>query len=66
MSTQYRRGTYIGISTAVWRSGLSRYELYQCIAHGLVVLPLQESDLQELRRIRRLQELGVNMEMLLT
>lgn len=61
MSAQHRRGTFIRISTAVWRTGLSRYELYQCISRGLVSQPLTEADLRELRRVRRLQELGVNM-----
>jgi hypothetical protein len=61
MSAQHWKGTYISISTAVWQTGLSRYELYQCMARGLVVQPLTDEDLFELRRIRRLQELGVNL-----
>jgi hypothetical protein len=61
MSARHRQGTHIGISTVVWLTGLSRYELYQCIARGLVAQPLTDEDLRELRRIRRLQELGVNL-----
>jgi DNA-binding transcriptional MerR regulator len=48
------------MSVAVRRTGLSDRQLQECIERGLVVEPLSSDDLRELRRIRRLQELGVN------
>lgn len=53
--------TYISLSVAIQRTGLSHQEVQQLIARRLVVEPLAEADLAELRRIRRLRELGVNL-----
>jgi hypothetical protein len=49
------------MSLAVERTGLSDTEIRRIIAHKLVVEPLEEEDLAELRRIRRLRSLGVNL-----
>ena len=46
---------------AVRQTGLSSQAVEECVARQLVVAPLSDADLSELRRIRRLQELGVNM-----
>ena len=53
--------TCISLSIAVQRTGLSHDQVRRLIARRLVVEPLAEADLAELRRIRRLQELGVNL-----
>jgi DNA-binding transcriptional MerR regulator len=52
---------YISISTAVRQSGLSYQMIKECVQRRLVSERLSHTDLVELRRIRRLQELGVNM-----
>jgi hypothetical protein len=53
--------TYISVSVAVRRSGLSHRVVQECVQRSLVREPLTDADLAELRRIRRLQELGANM-----
>jgi len=60
MTRESRRRTIIAMRTAVRRSGLSRYEVLRCMGRGLVRQPLTGADLAELRRVRRLQDLGVN------
>ena len=62
MATDNEKATYINIDVAVQRTGLSRDQVRQFVARRLVMEPLQESDLAELRRVRRLQELGVNLQ----
>lgn len=62
MATDNEKATYINIDVAVQRTGLSRDQVRQVVARRLVMEPLQESDLAELRRVRRLQELGVNLQ----
>jgi hypothetical protein len=57
-----RTRTYVDVSIAVQRTGLSRDQLEKIVARRLVVEPLDESDLAELRRVRRLLELGVNIQ----
>jgi hypothetical protein len=47
---------------AVRQTGLSREQVEKIVARSLVVEPLDEADLAELRRVRRLQELGVNLQ----
>ncbi len=66
MTFANRRGTYsirytISLSSAAETVGLSRRIVQHCVALGLVRVPLGEGDLAELRRIRRLHELGVNL-----
>ena len=60
MTTGHQKTTYISMSVAVQRTGLSVRQVRKCIERGLIVEPLSADDLRELRRIRRLQEVGVN------
>jgi hypothetical protein len=53
--------TYISIHVAVRRTGLSERVVQECVVRELVQEPLTDADLAQLRRIRRLQELGVNL-----
>jgi hypothetical protein len=53
--------TRVSVGMAVQKTGLSQDELGRIVARELVSEPLSESDLAELRRIRRLRELGVNL-----
>jgi hypothetical protein len=53
--------TYISIHVAVQRTGLSERVVQECVVRELVQEPLTDADLAQLRRIRRLQELGVNL-----
>jgi hypothetical protein len=61
MTVQDHETEVVGISIAVKRTGLSRQAVLECVERRLVVEPLTDQDLIELRRIRRLRELGVNM-----
>ncbi len=58
----HRDQIIISISSAVRRTGVSRKVVQECIARRLVQQPLTERELQELRRIRRLRDLGVNLQ----
>lgn len=61
--TKHRRKTiYISVSRAVRQTGLSHQVVQECVERRLVKEPLTDGDLAELRRIRRLQELGVNLQ----
>lgn len=62
MSTRRQGTIYVSVSTAVRRTGLSSQVVDECLERSLVREPLTDVDLRELRRIRRLQELGVNMQ----
>jgi hypothetical protein len=62
MSRRYsQETTSISIRVAVRRSGLTREVVQECVRREIVREPLTEEDLLELRRIRRLRDLGVNM-----
>ena len=61
MTTRRQKTTYLDVTIAVQRTGLSRREVAQALARGLVKEPLRDADLVELRRVRRLKELGVNL-----
>ncbi|MGD2205283.1 MAG: hypothetical protein PVH17_00775 [Anaerolineae bacterium] len=61
MTKSYRGTIYVNISAAARRTGLSQRLVQECIERRLVLEPLTHDDLAELRRIRRLQELGANM-----
>lgn len=62
MISRYERGTgYIGIRVALRRTGLTEETLEECVRREMIREPLTEADLVELRRIRRMHELGVNM-----
>ena len=62
MGTQPQETAYISLNIAVQRTGLSLQVVRECVTRNLVVEPLTEVDVARLRRIRRLQELGVNMQ----
>ena len=51
----------ITVTVAVRSSGLSQRQVRECLVRSLVQEPLTEDDLAELRRIRRLLELGINL-----
>jgi DNA-binding transcriptional MerR regulator len=61
MTRRRQETIHISISTAVQRTGLSVQVVEKCVERKLVSDRLTSADLAELRRIRRLQELGVNM-----
>lgn len=61
MTRRRQETIYIRINTAVRRTGLSLQVVEECVDRKLVSEQLTSADLAELRRIRRLQELGVNM-----
>lgn len=61
MDTRRQKTTYLSVSMVVRQTGLSRDDVEQCLALGLVREPLGTADLADLRRIRRLRELGVNL-----
>jgi hypothetical protein len=61
MMSQREERTYISITTAVRRSGLSEEILQECVTREIVTDPLTDEDVIELRRIRRLRDLGVNL-----
>ena len=62
MSTRRQTTSYVSVTVAVQRTGLSRHLVEECLERRLVNQPLTDADLSELRRIRRLQELGVNLQ----
>jgi hypothetical protein len=62
MAKRREQITYINITTVVQRTGLERQMVQECVARRLVAEPMTDADLAELRRIRRLQELGVNIQ----
>jgi len=61
MATGDQRDNQISVSVAIQRTGLSHEQVQRIIARRIVAEPITEADLAELRRIRRLRELGVNL-----
>jgi len=62
MTRCYREETtYVSVRVAVRRTGLAQEVVQDCVRREIIREPLTEEDLLELRRIRRLRELGVNM-----
>lgn len=61
MDTRSEQITKVSLSLAVSRTGLTPDQIQRIVARRIVVEPLTETDLVELRRIRRLHELGVNL-----
>jgi hypothetical protein len=61
MTSRNQHREVISVSIAVQRTGLSRRVVLECVERQWVVEPFTYEDLVELRRIRRLRELGVNM-----
>ena len=53
--------TYITVAVAARRCGVASYTVRRYIRRGLVSETLTEAELAELRRIRRLTGLGVNL-----
>jgi MerR family transcriptional regulator/heat shock protein HspR len=52
---------YITITVAARRTGMEPHIIRHCVQLGLVSERLTEADLVELRRVRRLTNLGVNL-----
>ena len=62
MTGRSEEGTdFISIRVAMRRTGLAKEVVQECVRREVVGEPLTEGDLAELRRIRRLRDLGVNM-----
>jgi hypothetical protein len=61
MSPRSQRIITVSVRAAIRQTGLSDRHVRGCIQRSLVSEPLTDADIVELRRIRRLQELGVNM-----
>jgi MerR family transcriptional regulator/heat shock protein HspR len=51
----------VTITVAARQSGVTSHTVRRYVRRGLVRTPLTESSLAELRRIRRLTDLGVNL-----
>ena len=62
MTRRRQETIYISVNTAGKRTGLPPQVVEECMERSLVREPLTDADLLELRRIRRLQELGVNLQ----
>lgn len=60
-TTRRDETTYITVTIAAQRVGLTSRTVRRYIQRGLVREMLTERDLTELRRIRRLTDLGVNL-----
>jgi hypothetical protein len=60
--TRRKEAIYISVSTAGKRTGLPPQVVEECVERRLIREPLTDADLLRLRRIRRLQELGVNLQ----
>ncbi|HET89131.1 MAG TPA: MerR family transcriptional regulator [Chloroflexi bacterium] len=58
---QQTESTSITITVAARRSGLTTRTVRRYVQRGLVSETLTENDLAELRRIRRLTDLGINL-----
>ena len=56
------RTTRITVTIAARRAGLEPHAVRHCVQAGLVGETLTEDELIELRRVRRLTDLGVNLE----
>ena len=59
--TRQGKTTVITVAVAARQAGLTAPTVRRYICHGLLSDPLTEADLAELRRIRRLTGLGVNL-----
>jgi len=62
MTPERQKRTVLSIKTAVRRTGLSEEIVQECVTREIVASPLTDDELRELRRVRRLQELGVNLQ----
>lgn len=59
--SEREQATHITIRKAARRAGLETQVVSYCVELGLVDERLTDNDLRELRRVRRLKSLGVNM-----
>ena len=59
--TQREQTVTFTVTVAAHRTGISRHTIRRYIRQGLVNDTLAEAELAEVRRIRRLTELGVNL-----
>jgi MerR family transcriptional regulator/heat shock protein HspR len=59
--TERESNTYFTFSVAARRTGLSTHTVRRYVRRGLVNQTLTEEELAELRRIRRLTSLGINL-----
>ena len=59
--TEWEQTVYITIAVAARRTSLSPRTVRRYVQRGLVGEMLTEADLAELRRVRRLTDLGVNL-----
>jgi DNA-binding transcriptional MerR regulator len=53
--------TYMSVAVAAHRTRLAERVVRRCVQMGLVRDRLTEAELTELRRVKRLSELGINM-----
>ena len=60
-TTGLEETTYIAVTVVARRCGLTPRDIRRYVRRGLVSEMLTEADLAELRRIRRLINLGVNL-----
>lgn len=60
-TTGQEETTYIAVTVAARQCGLTPRDIRRYVQRGLVSEMLTEADLAELRRIRRLINLGVNL-----
>jgi MerR family transcriptional regulator/heat shock protein HspR len=61
MMTEEKKTIYISYTVAARRTGVSPRTIRRYIRRGLVAENLTEEQLKELRRIRRLTQLGINL-----
>lgn len=61
MTNRGQESGTVSITVAAQRAGLSVYTVRRYVQVGLVETPLREDQLAEVRRIRRLTELGINL-----
>ncbi|NLF01483.1 MAG: MerR family transcriptional regulator [Anaerolineales bacterium] len=61
MTNRGQESGTVSIPVAAQRAGLSVYTVRRYVRVGLVEAPLREDQLAEVRRIRRLTEMGINL-----
>jgi hypothetical protein len=58
---QGTQGSTVRVRRAAHRAGVEVYVVRHCVEVGLIQEELTERDLAELRRVRRLMQLGINL-----
>lgn len=61
MMNKRERGTSVTITKAARRAGVEVHVVRHCVEVGLMDEKLSEDDLADLRRVRRLMRLGINL-----